>query len=383
MFVLLLVVFIDLVGFGIIIPLLPFYAETFNASPQKVTMLMAVYSLSQFISAPIWGGLSDKYGRRIIIWCTLFGTVVAYVWLAFAESLSALFIARSFAGLMAGNIVVAQAYIMDITEKGDRAKAMGYFGAAFGLGFIIGPAVGGILTGTDPNNPSVFLPPIAAAILSFIALIIALMSLKETKILINDFRKKRLQNLIQALSVPNLRYLILLFFFVTIVFAFMESTFSLWSERTFFWGAQQNGYLFAFAGICGALVQGVLIGPLVKRFGESLLCFLGCLVLSFGMLGIWLSAEIIHAVLSMMLIAVGLGLFLPTVMALIVNIVSEDRKGWVLGITQSSSALARIIGPALAGGFFEFIDKNSPYLIGGIFLLLVLVIFRKYIFKSN
>ena len=155
MFAILLVVFIDLLGFGIIIPLLPFYAETFNASPQKVTMLMVVYSLSQFIFAPIWGGLSDKYGRRVIIWCTLIGTVAAYVLLAFANSLSDLFIARAFAGIMAGNIAVAQAYITDITEKQDRAKAMGLFGAAFGLGFIIGPAIGGILAGSDPNNPNV------------------------------------------------------------------------------------------------------------------------------------------------------------------------------------------------------------------------------------
>ena len=132
MFAILLVVFIDLVGFGIIIPLLPFYAETFNASPQKVTMLMVVYSFSQFIFAPVWGGLSDKYGRRVIIWCTLIGTVVAYIFLAFAQSFSDLIIARAFAGFMAGNIAVAQAYITDITEKQDRAKAMGLFGAAFG-----------------------------------------------------------------------------------------------------------------------------------------------------------------------------------------------------------------------------------------------------------
>ena len=230
MFAILLVVFIDLIGFGIIIPLLPFYAETFNASPQKVTMLMVVYSFSQFIFAPVWGGLSDKYGRRVIIWCTLIGTVVAYIFLAFAQSLSDLFIARAFAGFMAGNIAVAQAYITDITEKQDRAKAMGLFGAAFGLGFIIGPAIGGILAGSDPNNPSVFLPPIVAAVLSFIALVVALISLKETNLSVNGFEKKRLKSLISALQFPNLRQLILLSFCITVVFALMESTISLWSE---------------------------------------------------------------------------------------------------------------------------------------------------------
>ena len=157
---LLLVVVIDLIGFGIIIPLLPFYAETFGASPQKVTMLMVVFSLSQFIAAPIWGGLSDKYGRRLIIWVTLAGSILAYILLAYSNTLYGLFIARAFAGFMAGNISTAQAYLTDITAKENRAKVMGFFGAAFGIGFILGPAIGGILAGSDPKNPNTFLPPI-------------------------------------------------------------------------------------------------------------------------------------------------------------------------------------------------------------------------------
>ena len=179
MFAILLVVFIDLIGFGIIIPLLPFYAETFDASPQKVTMLMVVYSLLQFLAAPIWGALSDKYGRRIILLVTLFGSIVAYIFLAYASNLAELFCARGFAGLMAGNIAVAQAYIADITEKEYRAKAMGMFGAAFGLGFIIGPAIGGVLAGSDPASPNVFIPPIMASALSAIAFLLSLFLMKS------------------------------------------------------------------------------------------------------------------------------------------------------------------------------------------------------------
>ena len=382
MIAILLVVIIDIIGFGIIIPLLPFYAETFGASPQKVTMLMVVFSLSQFIAAPILGSLSDKYGRRIIIWITLIGSIIAYLFLAYSQTLYGLFIARAFAGFMAGNISTAQAYLTDITDKNNRAKAMGLFGAAFGVGFILGPAMGGILAGSDPSNPNVFLPPITAALLSFLALVLAIFLLKDTRSLIKPFKNKRISSLLEALKIPNLRQLILLSFFVTIVFASMESTFSLWSERTFNWGPKQNGYIFAFAGICGVIVQGFLISSLVKRFGEPFLCAFGVFLMSLGMLGITISHIHYHAYFSMALIAFGLGLFMPTISTLIANIVSEQRRGWVLGVSQSVSSLARIIGPAMAGIFFELLGKNSPYIIGGLFLLVILYFFKNFIKKS-
>ena len=379
---LLLVVVIDLIGFGIIIPLLPFYAETYGASPQKVTMLMVTFSFFQFIAAPIWGYLSDKYGRRIIIWVTLAGSIIAYILLAYSQTLYGLFFARAFAGFMAGNISTAQAYIADITDKNNRAKAMGLFGAAFGIGFILGPAIGGVLAGSDPKNPNVFLPPIAAASLSFIALVLALFILKDNRSMIKNNKNKRILSLIEAIKIPNLRQLILLSFIVTLVFASMESTFSLWSERTFNWGAEQNGFIFAFAGICGVLVQGFLISPLVKRFGEAFLCITGIIFISIGMLSVAISYLNYHAYISMSLIAFGLGFFLPTISTLIVNIVSEDRRGWVLGVNQSVSSLSRIIGPAIAGFLFEFYGKNSPYIFGSIILILFLLIFRNFIKRA-
>ena len=380
---LLLVVVIDLIGFGIIIPLLPFYAETFGASPQKVTMLMVVFSIAQFIAAPIWGGLSDKYGRRLIIWITLAGSMLAYVLLAYSHTLYGLFIARAFAGFMAGNISTAQAYLTDITTKENRAKVMGFFGAAFGIGFILGPALGGILAGADPKNPNVFLPPISAAILSFIALLLALFLLKDTRSLIKPNSNKRITSLLEALKAPNLSQLILLSFIVTVVFASMESTFSLWSERTYNWGPKQNGYIFAFAGVCGVIVQGFLISRLVKHFGESFLCRVGILLISLGMISVALSYMQFHAYLSMALIAFGLGFFMPTISTLLVNIVSEQRRGWVLGVSQSVSSLARIIGPATAGIFFELLGKNSPYIIGGVSLLLIFIMFKNLIKQAS
>ena len=379
---LLLVVVIDLIGFGIIIPLLPFYAETYGASPQKVTMLMVTFSFFQFIAAPIWGYLSDKFGRRIIILVTLAGSIIAYILLAYSQTLYGLFFARAFAGFMAGNISTAQAYIADITDKNNRAKAMGLFGAAFGIGFILGPAIGGVLAGSDPKNPNVFLPPIAAASLSFIALVLALFILKDNRSRIKNNKNKRILSLIEAIKIPNLRQLILLSFIVTLVFASMESTFSLWSERTFNWGAEQNGFIFAFSGICGVMVQGFLISPLVKRFGEAFLCITGIIFISIGMLSVAISYLNYHAYISMSLIAFGLGFFLPTISTLIVNIVSEDRRGWVLGVNQSVSSLSRIIGPVIAGFLFEFYGKNSPYIFGSIILILFLLIFRNFIKRA-
>ena len=381
MFVILLVVAIDLIGFGIIIPFLPFYAESFGASPQRVTMLMAVFSLAQFIAAPFWGALSDKYGRKIIICITLLGSIIAYLFLSFASSLLTLFIARAMAGFMAGNISAAQAYIADITTKENRTKAMGLFGAAFGVGFILGPAIGGILAGPNPENPNTFFPPMAAAILSLIALGLSLFFLKNSNKKNINIKNKRLDNLLESLKVPSLGKLILLSFVVTIVFALMESTFSLWSERTFKWGAQQNGYIFAFTGLCGALTQGLLVGPLSKYIGEKFLCRIGIFLLSIGMLGVAITYNIIHVYIALVFIAIGLGLFMPTISSLIVGLVSADRRGWVLGVNQSVASLSRILGPIIAGFLFEFIGKDSPYFFGCIVLLIVLL-FYKNIFSK-
>ncbi|MBF87075.1 MAG: hypothetical protein CMJ14_03635 [Pelagibacterales bacterium] len=380
MLVILLVVVIDLIGFGIIIPFLPFYAESFGASPQRVTMLMAIFSIAQFIAAPFWGAMSDKFGRKVIICITLMGSVIAYIFLSLASSLLTLFIARALAGFMAGNISTAQAYIADISTKENRTKAMGLFGAAFGIGFILGPAIGGILAGPDPENPNTLYPPMFAALLSFIALTLSLLFLKNSNNILTN-KNKRLENLLESLKVPSLGQLILLSFTVTVVFAMMESTFSLWSERTFEWGAQQNGYIFAYTGLCGALTQGILVGPLSKYFGDKILCRLGVFFLGIGMFGVSMTYSVIHVYIALTFIAVGLGLFMPTISSLIVNLVAEDRRGWVLGVNQSVSSISRIFGPLIAGILFEAYGKNMPYFFGAFILLLTMIFYKKIFIK--
>ena len=380
MLVILLVVVIDLIGFGIIIPFLPFYAESFGASPQRVTMLMAVFSLAQFIAAPFWGAMSDKYGRKLIICITLTGSVLAYIFLSLASSLITLFLARALAGFMAGNISTAQAYIADITSKENRTKAMGFFGAAFGIGFILGPAIGGILAGPDTENPNTLYPPLFAATLSCIALFLSIIFLKNSNASFAS-KNKRLDNLLESLKVPSLGQLILLSFIVTVVFAMMESTFSLWSERTFEWGAQQNGYIFAYTGLCGALTQGILVGPLSKYFGDKILCRIGIFILSIGMFGVAITYNIFHVYIALTFIAVGLGFFMPTISSLIVNLVSEEKRGWVLGVNQSVSSISRILGPLFAGILFEIYGKNVPYIFGGLILIITIVFYKKIFSK--
>ena len=180
MLALFLIVVVDLIGFGIIIPLLPFYGEHFQADPQTVGLLMASYSLAQFISAPIWGRMSDRAGRRPVLLMSLAGAALAYLWLAFADSLWMLFAARLLGGLMAGNISAAFAYMADITTKENRAKGMGLIGAAFGIGFILGPAIGGILAGSDPTTADFRNPALAAAGLSLLALVLGIFRLPES-----------------------------------------------------------------------------------------------------------------------------------------------------------------------------------------------------------
>ena len=189
-FVLFLTVFIDLLGFGIILPILPLYAEQFGAEPNEATLLVAIYSLMQFLFAPLWGSFSDRYGRRPILLLTLLGSVIAYTGLGFANSLWILFIARSLAGIMAGNISTAQAYIADITTPTNRSRGMGIIGAAFGLGFILGPAIGGLLIGSDLDNANFHLPSLFAGGLSLLALLCALMLLPES---LNSETKAKIQ----------------------------------------------------------------------------------------------------------------------------------------------------------------------------------------------
>ncbi len=375
-----LIVFIDLLGFGIIIPLLPFYGETYGASPAMVGLLMATYSLGQFVMAPIWGRLSDRIGRRPVLLITLGGAAAAYLWLGFAHSLWALFAARAVGGIMAGNIGTAFAYVADVTTKETRAKGMGLIGAAFGLGFIAGPAIGGILAGPNPANLDVQTPAFAAASLSFLAFVLACLILKES--LSDEIRQRlatqppisRREAFAKSLNHPNMGVLLAVSFLSTFVFAGMEATFALYSERAYGWGALQNGYLFAFVGLLSAAIQGGLIGPLARRFGEPNLVVQGALALAIGIFLIPFASSLPVLLIAMTIVAYGFSVTSPVLNSLISQQTDDDAQGAVLGVARSVTTLARVAGPIWAGFLFSIMGRAWPYYAGALVMIVVTVI---------
>ena len=380
MVVLFLVVVIDLIGFGIIIPLLPFFAEHYQASPFQVGLLMAVYSLTQFVAAPFWGRLSDRIGRRPVLLFSLAGAILAYLWLGVAEELWALFAARAVGGFMAGNISAAFAYVADITTRETRAKGMGMIGAAFALGFTIGPAIGGILAGSDPHNADFQSPAFAAAGLSAFALILGIFTLKES---LSDEIKKRIAEKpkeIQskqfqiALKKPNIRLLLLLSFLAVFAFAGIEATFALWSRRQYGWGPEQNGYLFALIGFSGALLQGGLIGRMSKRFGEANLIVQGSIALTLGIGLIPFATELWMLIIVMLIAVYGFSVISPSLNSLISLETNEEDQGGMMGVARSATTLARVGGPAWAGTLFSVLGMNWPYFGGACIMVVVIVI---------
>ncbi|BBK44524.1 tetracycline resistance MFS efflux pump [Allostella vacuolata] len=374
--VLFLIVFVDLVGFGIVIPLLPFYAEHFGAGPEVVTMVMASYSLAQLFTAPLWGRLSDRIGRRPVLLASLAGSVLAYLALAVAPSLLVLFLARIAAGAMAGNIAAAQAYIADVTPPERRAQGMGMIGAAFGLGFILGPAIGGVLAGHDPANVDFVLPALTAAGLSALALVGTVLVLRESLDRSRPPRPRvaRLAAARQVLGRPGIAPYILIGFATVSVFAGMETTFALWSSRTFGWGPAQNGYLFAFVGILGAVLQGLAIGRLTRRFGELRLLAAGLFLLSVGLFGLGMADSVAMLFATSALLGIGFGLANPSLASLVSRSADPADQGMVLGVFQSASSLSRVVGPLLAGVAFAHLGKSAPFLVGAAVLLPVAVI---------
>jgi DHA1 family tetracycline resistance protein-like MFS transporter len=380
MYIIFLIVFINLVGFGIIIPLLPFYGEFFGASPDEVTWLMAIYSLTQFITAPIWGRCSDHYGRRPILLVSLAGTVIAYIWLAYAEDLQTLYLARGLAGITAGSISAAFAYMADITTKESRSKGMGLLGAAFGLGFIAGPAIGGLLAGGDLEMTNYQLPSIVAAGFSGFALLTAVFILKESlsnEIKIRNSKKKRSDRWLEFKSTmgqPTVRLVIILTFVSILAFAGLEATFALWSEREFGWGVQQNGYIFAFIGTISAIIQGTIIAPLSKRLGEVGVIKQGFLALGIGLAILPFAENLPLLLFTMVVIAYGFSISSPALNTLLSLNVADDQQGSILGISRSASTLARALGPMGAGYIFVFIGRDWPFFIGSCLMFCVLIL---------
>jgi DHA1 family tetracycline resistance protein-like MFS transporter len=363
-----LIVFIDLVGFGIVIPFLPLYAEEYGPSPMVFGLLMASFSMMQFLFAPILGRLSDRYGRRPVLLVSLVGSVLGYLLFAFAGSIAMLFLSRIIDGISGGNISTAQAVISDITDERDRAKGMGLIGAAFGLGFICGPGIGGLLA-----DVAAWLPGVAAATTSAIAFVLVLVRLPETlgPATRTSARARRfgLKSLADALSHPLVGLCLVMIFLIIFAFANFETTFAQFGRLRFQLSTSQIGWLFVYAGVLGAVIQGGVAGALARRFGEGRLVAVGTFV-SFLALGFlpyisqqgWMLA-------SLALLAVGHGLAAPSLSALTSKLVARDEVGGVMGVYQSLSSLGRILGPFWGELVYGSLGFEWPYRTGSVFML--------------
>ena len=351
-------VFIDLLGFGIIIPLLPFYAESFGASAFTIGLLGTSYSLMQFLFSPIWGRWSDRIGRKPIILLGLMGSCLSYLTLALATSLSLVFLARIVGGIAGANIPTAQAYIADVTTPENRAKGMGLVGAAFGLGFIFGPAIGGLLSRISPEAPMWF-----ASVLCLANFVAAWIFLPESR-----HAGDRSEGLTRAaafrraLVKPRLVLLLALYFIVTAAFSGFETTFALFSARRFGFTMASIGFLFAFIGLVLAVVQGVLVGRVVKRVGEARLIPVAIFAIALG-IGLVPFAWSVPSLLGALgVLAVGMGFHNPSHSSMVSRLSDPDDQGGILGLASSLASLGRVVGPAWAGYLYDAYGMTTPYL---------------------
>ena len=346
-------VFIDLVGFGIVIPVLPYYAEgtRFGATPREVGFLFASYSIMQLIFAPVMGRLSDKYGRRPVLLVSILGTCLGFMILGFATTLWMLFLGRIIDGISGGNISTAQAYIADVTTKENRARGMGLIGAAFGLGFVFGPAIGGILSRWGINVPFLF-----AGGLAFANAILLYFTLPETVTADHPARVSAAggrgwRQLIDSLKRPRLGFVLTIYFLSIVAFSIMTTVFSLFLMFRLGYDAFHNGWVFAFVGIVSAIIQGGLIGRLVKRFGEPPLVITGALLFSASLFATPFVGPVIGIIGILMIGTVssmGNALMAPTLASLASKSADRSEQGTVLGVTQSVASLARAVGPTIA-----------------------------------
>jgi DHA1 family tetracycline resistance protein-like MFS transporter len=367
-----LVVFIDLLGFGIILPLLPYIAEKYSATPVIIGLLSGSYSLFQFIAGPILGRLSDRYGRKKLLIISQLGSMAGYVLLALAGSLPLLFLSRIIDGITGGNISIAQAYMADVTDKKTRAKGMGLLGAAFGLGFMFGPAIGGYLSQWGFGVPALF-----AASISLLSTLATSLYLKETvnvkKTLSSPRTAMSLAELKHILKTPTIATLLLTFFLLSLGFSGMQGIYALLVQAKFGWGPTQVGYIFGLIGIVAILTQVKVLSALTQKLGEykTLLTSLFILALGFAILG--LSNYVPLFILGNIFMPLGNSLANPTLTALATENIPKEEYGESLGLLQSAGSLGRIFGPVIAGEIFYKFNHNTPMLLSSLIFVAIAI----------
>ncbi|WP_077620509.1 MFS transporter [Bacillus sinesaloumensis] len=371
------VMFFVYVGFGIIIPVIPFYAEDLGASPTELGFLMAVYSLMQFLFAPMWGRVSDRIGRKPVIMIGIFGLALSFFLMALSTELWMLFAARIIGGfLSAATMPTVMAYAADITTPENRGKGMGVIGASIGLGFTFGPAIGGIFSKTDLQMPFY-----VAGISSFITFLLVIFILKES--LAKEDRHptdRKRPSLLKALNGPE-SVLFFLSFFVTLSLAGLEASFAYFAAEKAGLGTTELGYIFMIMGLAGAIVQGGLVGRLTKRHGEGFVIKIGILVSAIGFFLILFTKDFLTAAIFITIFGVGNGVIRPSVSALLTKRANTGH-GSVTGLLSSFDSLGRILGPILGGLLFS-IASGLPYISGIVLSVVAFILFKMYSAKTS
>jgi len=365
-----LVVFIDLLGFSLILPLLPYYAETFSANQTTTGILIASYAVMQLIGAPILGRLSDRFGRRPVLLLSIFGTFLGFLLLGFANALWMLFASRILDGLTGGNLSVAQAYISDVTDEKSRSKGLGMIGAAFGLGFIIGPVTGGLL-----SQWGYAVPAFAAAAISFINLILIYTWLPEslTEKKRSQMTEKRpavtLNALLVAFQRPFTGSILITRFFFGLAFAIFQTIFSLYALAKFDLTARDTGFVLTYVGVLSVIVQGFLVGRLTSHYREDLLITVSVVLMGISLLGWALAPSLLWLYIIMTPTALSGGLLNTLLSSTLTTAVAPQEIGGILGLSAAVESSTRIIAPLLGGVLLQQIGTWAPGAFGAIVMI--------------
>lgn len=368
-------VFIDLMGFGILIPILPTFAsKNLNISDFGIGAIVAIYSLIQFFFNPILGRLSDRIGRRPVILVTQLLTASSYLMFSFSNSFLILFLSRMIAGFGGSNIGVAQAYIADITSKEERSKGMGIIGAAFGLGFVFGPLIGALL-----SKYGYHVAGYGSATFTMLAFTFALFMLPESNLNKKSDSKisLRLFDLSYTKKViahPSIGFLIILFFIIIFSMANIYGTFAILGYKVYHFSDQQTGMLFGISGIIGALIQGGLMRLLSNKFSYRNLVLAGSLCMMIGLGFLPYGNNFLGVAIVISILSVGTGILQPTILSMISRYSPEHEQGAILGINQSFSAFARVLGPLWGGFAYDFFGYQFPFLTGAAFTLITFLL---------
>ena len=379
MIILCLITGLSTVGFGLVLPTFLFYAQNLGATTAIATVIIATYSMGQFIATPLWGRLSDRIGRKPVLLISIFCQSICFMALALAPNLWMLALARFMGGIVSGNISTAMAYVSDSTNEEKRAKWLGYIGASVSIGFMTGPAIGGLLGGQDASSANLFYPGIVAASIAFMTGIIAIFFLKESLKPENrnpntNKKSSLLKNWGLVFKRPVLAEIVLLGFLMMFVTGTFETIFPLWTEARFYWGPMQVGYSMTYIGLTVTLVQVFVVGRVVPLLGEVNVIRLAFIGYSIGLFIMAQAPSWVVMMVGLTFSASSGATFGTAASSFVSKVAGDNEKGFVLGVYQSCGWLGRISGPLAVGVVFSAIGVNAPLYLGILVLIPCIII---------